>query len=224
MAKRKETPPSRKQVTRWLGDLLMRDVFHVPGDPRFYWASEVTLDNRLYTPGAPPEIRVDFIQFKPVNKSPGGIDAGQFCFFEVKSCIEDFKSDHGHNLFGDRNYYVMTNELFNALVEEDPHLSMLSPTKRYGSRAGVYVPVNTESAPVTDAEWNDYYRVNAPEMCLPNPFRGGARDAARLKCVYKGDRNLQRPYSTSELLFAMMRSAGRDRVCCQQEYWNGGIA
>ena len=207
---------SRKKTTEWLSKMVMRDLFHVPGDKRFYWASEVTFANKLYEPGKTPEIRVDFVSFKPVNQTPGGIDSGEFTCYEVKSCMADFKSDHGHNLIGDRNYYVMPESLYRKLLEEDPHLKQLTPQLRGRAKPGIYIP--QPGYEVDDGLFEKGYAELAPELCLRNPTTG-LRDTSTLKCVRSADRNLNRMYSNTEMLFALMRSAGRDRVQYQPEFW-----
>lgn len=47
----------------------------------------------------------------------GCVERGTFTFYEVKSCLADFKSGHGLNLFGDCNYVVMPVETYPKLIE-----------------------------------------------------------------------------------------------------------
>lgn len=102
---------NRKETTEYLSQLLVDTLFGF----RTYWASEVTFDYATAHP-----IRVDFMQFEPVNQSVAGIEHGLFKCFEVKSCKADFRSKNGHNLIGDKNYYVMPEETFHEVVNELP--------------------------------------------------------------------------------------------------------
>ena len=85
-------------------------------DPRIYWAKEVTFDYGLSS-----QIRVDYMRFRPKNNSVSGIEKGDFYCFEIKSCINDFNSKHGHNFIGDLNYYVMENELYDRIKDKIPY-------------------------------------------------------------------------------------------------------
>jgi len=208
--------PSRSEVTRWLSLMLMRDVFNVPSDPRFYWASEVSLENKLYEPGKPRTVRPDFMQFVPLNQTAGGLDRGEFIAYEVKSCVADFRSDHGHNMVGDKNYYIMPAGVFESLMEKnDGRLGWLNRACMH-ARAGVYVPV--QGRELDGGEWERFYESESPYMALLNPFTG-KRDCSHLQCVSNSDRNRRRLYSNTELLFSMLRSAGRDRPCYEDSYW-----
>lgn len=42
--------------------------------------------------------------------------------YEIKISVADFKSEHGHNLKGDYNYYVISEEVFNWLKKSDHYL------------------------------------------------------------------------------------------------------
>lgn len=110
---------SRKEITKMLGDLLIRDVLR-----KKYWADEVTFNY-----GRSGECRIDFMTFTPVNQSTSGIEKGSFTAYEVKSCLADYKSKNGHNLVMDKNYYVMPMELYKKVVNELPH------------NTGVYCPI-----------------------------------------------------------------------------------
>lgn len=85
-------------------------------DTRIYWAKEVTFDY-----GTLNHVRVDYMQFKPVNNTVSGIEKGDFYCYEIKSSIEDFNSKNGHNLIGDYNYYVMPTEVFEKVKSEIPY-------------------------------------------------------------------------------------------------------
>ena len=73
-------------------------------------------------------VRVDYMQFKPMNNTVSGIEKGDFYCYEIKSSVEDFHSQNGHNFLGDYNYYVMPEEVYEQVKAEIP----------YG--VGVYVP------------------------------------------------------------------------------------
>ena len=109
----------RKETTKLLGDMLRRDVLRGK-----YWVNEVTFNY-----GTTHTTRVDFMQFAPVNQSTAGIEQGAFTAYEVKSCLADYRSKNGHNMIGDKNYYVMPMELYKKVVQELPH------------NVGVYCPI-----------------------------------------------------------------------------------
>lgn len=105
---------NRKEITQNLSRLTV-EYIAPHGDPRLYWASEVTFDY-----GTAHQIRVDFMKFKPKNNTVSGIEKGDFYCFEIKSCIEDFNSKHGHNFIGDYNYYVMPEEVYERAKDKIP--------------------------------------------------------------------------------------------------------
>lgn len=106
---------NRPETTKMLSDLTIQ-LIDPHGDQRIYWAREVTFDYRTNH-----KVRVDFMQFKPVNNSIGGIEHGDFYCFEVKSSVEDFHSKNGHNFLGDYNYYVMPEEVYQKVKDEIPY-------------------------------------------------------------------------------------------------------
>lgn len=112
----------RKEITKILS-LSIKMHENPRNDPRIYWASEVTFD--YATANA---VRVDFMKFIPKNNSVSGIEKGDFYCYEVKSSAEDFHSKNGHNFFGDLNYYVMTEKVYEQVKDEIPY------------KVGVYVP------------------------------------------------------------------------------------
>lgn len=77
-------------MTRSLS-LLTEKLINPHNDPRIYWAKEVTFDY-----SSSHAIRVDYMKFKPVNNTVGGIEKGDFYCYEVKSSVEDFHSKNGH--------------------------------------------------------------------------------------------------------------------------------
>lgn len=100
---------NRPETTKWLSKLLEEHI-DPKNDPRVYWAKEVTFDYGSVSP-----IRVDYMQFKPVNNSVSGIEKGDVYCYEIKSSVEDFRSKNGHNLIGDFNYYVMPYEAYEKI-------------------------------------------------------------------------------------------------------------
>ena len=100
---------SRSEMTAFLSECLERHI-DPHNDPRIYWANEVTFD---YATGN--AIRVDYLKFKPINNTVSGIEKGDFYCYEIKSCVEDFKSKNGHNFIGDYNYYVMPQDVFESV-------------------------------------------------------------------------------------------------------------
>lgn len=105
----------RKEITEFLSKLTEK-YLNPHNDTRIYYAKEVTLD--AYTTKA---VRVDYMQFKPVDNSIGGIEKGDFLCYEIKSSVEDFNSEHGHNLIGDLNYYVMPKEVYSIVKDRIPY-------------------------------------------------------------------------------------------------------
>ena len=105
----------RKKVTAVLS-LSIQKKINPHNDPRIYMAREVTFD---YSTGN--AIRVDFMQFKPLNNTVSGIEKGDFYCYEVKSSVEDFHSKNGHNFIGDYNYYVMPEDVYATVSLEIPY-------------------------------------------------------------------------------------------------------
>ena len=120
----------RKEITKHLTDLLKTHI-NPYNDPRIYTAAEVTFDYYSSHP-----IRVDYMRFKPLNNSVGGIERGLFYCYEIKSCKEDFESGHGLNFIGDFNYLVMPKGLYEEIKQIIPY------------NVGVYVPSGDEWKPL----------------------------------------------------------------------------
>lgn len=118
----------RKEITAILS-LSIQKKINPYNDQRIYWAKEVTFD---YSTGN--AVRVDFMQFKPINNTVSGIEKGDFYCYEVKSSVEDFHSKNGHNFIGDYNYYVMPKEVYAVVSKEIPYyVGVLVPEgKHYG--------------------------------------------------------------------------------------------
>ena len=105
----------RKEITKRLS-LLTEKYINPHNDPRIYWAREVTFDY-----ATTHSVRVDYMKFKPLNNTVGGIEKGDFYCFEVKSCVDDFKSKNGHNFIGDFNYYVMPLAVYGEVKDLIPY-------------------------------------------------------------------------------------------------------
>lgn len=149
----------RAEITRMLSEMTEQLIAPF-GDTRIYWAKEVTFDyNTKHS------IRVDYMKFKPVNNTVGGIEKGDFYCFEVKSSVEDFRSLNGHNFIGDLNYYVMPQEVYYKVQWDIP----------YG--VGVYCPDGIGLSSVRKAKRMDRKRP-VSEMLLMM-FRSAARDRKR---------------------------------------------
>lgn len=103
----------RKEITKILSLSIQKHI-NPRNDSRIYWSREVTFDYR--TKNAK---RVDYMRFKPVNNTVGGIEKGDFYCYEVKSSVADFHSKNGHNFIGDWNYYVMPKEVFDEVKKRD---------------------------------------------------------------------------------------------------------
>lgn len=101
---------SRKQTTAALSKMLERDVLD-----KAYWASEVTIDYMTE-----PK-RVDYMAYRPQNQTVSGIEKGHFTVYEVKSCVEDFRSKNGHNFIAEKNYYVMPLDVYEKVKDEVPY-------------------------------------------------------------------------------------------------------
>lgn len=112
----------RPKITAELTELLRKHL-NPHNDPRIYIAREVTFD--YYSDHI---IRVDYMRFKPINNTVSGIEKGDFYCYEIKSSVEDFHSKNGHNFIGDYNYYVMPEDVYEAVKNLIPY------------RVGVYVP------------------------------------------------------------------------------------
>ena len=105
---------TRGEITKNLSRLTEK-LINPHRDPRIYWAREVTFDY-----STTHAIRVDYMQFKPVNNSVSGIEKGDFYCYEIKSSVEDFHSKNGHNFIGDYNYYIMPHDVYTEVKGEIP--------------------------------------------------------------------------------------------------------
>ena len=112
----------RKEITDKLSKAVELRI-NPHNDPRIYWSKEVTFYS--YTTGGNSivnsSVRVDYMEFKPVNLTVSGIEHGDVYVYEVKSCIDDHKSGNGLNFIGDYNYLVMPEELYAELKDHIPY-------------------------------------------------------------------------------------------------------
>lgn len=116
---------NRKETTKFLGDLLIREKLNGIGS---CWAREVSLDY-----GTKDVKRVDFMKFEPDNQmSISGIEKGIFICYEVKSCKNDFNSGFGRNFIGEKNYFVMPMKLYKEVIHEiENDIGVLVPIPKY---------------------------------------------------------------------------------------------
>lgn len=150
----------RKEITKRLSNCLERHI--KANDTRVYWAKEVTFDYGTKDAG-----RVDYMRYKPKNNTVSGIEKGDFYCYEIKSCLDDFCSKHGHNFIGDFNYYILPQEVFREVREEIPDY------------IGCYIPVGRELEVAKKAKRRDRNRATS-EMLLMM-FRSCARDRTNFK-------------------------------------------
>ena len=107
------------------------------------------------------------MRYKPKNNTVSGIEKGDFYCYEIKSCLDDFRSKHGHNFIGDFNYYILPQEVFRKVREEIPDY------------IGCYIPVGRELEVAKKAKRRDRNRATS-EMLLMM-FRSCARDRTNFK-------------------------------------------
>lgn len=127
---------NRPETTRALSDMVEARL-----RGKAYWAREVLLGA---TDARSP--RVDYMSFRlgPSNSfaiTPGVIEHGEFACYEIKSCMADFRSGHGLNFVGDRNFLVCERELADKLYAqmEIPHnCVVLCPNKPRTALREVY--------------------------------------------------------------------------------------
>lgn len=162
---------NRKEITAFLSERLISSRLNGFGK---YWAREVTLNY-----GSSDVKRVDFMQFCPVNTiSTSGIEKGEFICYEIKSCLNDYKSGHGQNFVGERNYFVMPMDLYKKVVNE------------LGWHIGVITPIPAGRDKLDEFE-------NPTELDYSKEW-----DLVVIKPAHPQDRK----YSMTELLFCMLRS------------------
>lgn len=135
---------NRKETTKFLGDLLIKEKFSGVGK---YWASEVSLDY-----GTTDVKRIDFLQFKPENQVHiSGIEKGIFICYEVKSCKNDFNSGFGRNFVGEKNYFIMPMGTYKEVSQDIPHnIGVLVPIPQYVDK---YDEFENPTELSTETEW-----------------------------------------------------------------------
>lgn len=173
---------TRKEITILLGDILYQQRFTGVGK---YYASEVTIDY-----GTKDACRVDYMQFVPPNQmSISGLEKGIFICYEIKSCIDDFKSGYGQNFIAEENYLVMPMELYKKVIQEIPH------------DVGVLVPVPATTGRKNSDCWQEFDN--------PTEFKGNSNDwrLHKIRNAYPKHRKK----SITELLFCMLRSSNGGR-------------
>ncbi len=150
---------TRGEITKRLSELTEK-LINPHRNSRIYCAREVTFD---YATGH--AIRVDYMNFRPVNNTVGGIEKGDFYCYEIKSSVEDFRSKNGHNFIGDYNYYIMPYDVYTKVSGAIPY------------KVGVYCPNGRELRSVKRAKRADRERPIC-EMLLMM-FRSASRDNTR---------------------------------------------
>ena len=161
---------NRKQITKQLTEQLEKHI-NPNFDPRIYFAKEVTFDYSTEHP-----IRVDYMVFKPINNSVGGIEKGVFYCYEIKSCKEDLLSGHGMNFIGDYNYLIFNKGMFEELKHYVPY------------DVGVYELSNNCLSCVKKARLKTRER-SVTEMLLMM-FRSANRELIKIKSNNKKNNNI----------------------------------
>ncbi|MDE5820668.1 MAG: hypothetical protein K2N41_02560 [Lachnospiraceae bacterium] len=162
---------TRGETTKLLSELTEKSI-NPKKDPRIYWAKEVTFDY-----GTEHGIRVDYMRFKPKNNTVSGIEKGDFYCYEIKSCVEDFHSKHGHNFIGDFNYYIMPREVYAAVSAEIPHYVGVFVPSEGVLFGGMLLRSSSTLTSVKKAKRRDRERP-VSEMLLMM-FRSAARDRTK---------------------------------------------
>lgn len=137
-----------------------------------YWAKEVSID--FCTAHGK---RVDYMTFTPKNQSTSGIEKGIFTCYEVKSCLEDYKSGHGLNFIGEKNYIVTDMKTYKSIGQGTYPV-------------GIYVAV-----PVGKDAYEEF----------ENPTELSEDTQYKLVCVINSHET-DREYPLNVLLFCMFRS------------------
>ena len=121
----------RSSITEFLNLLLESKLSREIGTQ---FAKEVCVDY-----GTTNQVRVDYMSFHPAHQlSVSGIEKGIFTCYEVKSCKADFKSGFGQNYLGEKNYLVMTMELYKEILHELPDKVGVMVAVPYGIKAEDY--------------------------------------------------------------------------------------
>lgn len=110
---------NRSDTTAMLSECLIRQIL-----PKFpIWADEVSIGK--HDRWSDEHIRVDFMAYRPKDgsRSIRALECGSVHVFEVKSCMADFNSGHGLNRIGDVNWLVITDKLFEQMIDQNAHTS-----------------------------------------------------------------------------------------------------
>lgn len=184
---------NRAEITNTLTDILVCSRL----SDRKYYAKEVTLDYGTSHPK-----RVDVMQFVPQGVTcVSDIEKGIFICYEIKSCKEDLYSGNGLNFFGEKNYIVMTMQLWKSIQDEyrsgklGRYLAEHYPES--SSYFGILVAVPSAiSLTDTDQLFSEFEN--------PTEFTPAVCDWQLWTAI--ACREGKRNRSTSEMLFYMLRS------------------
>ena len=188
---------SRKDITALLLDVLINSRL----SDRKYYAKEVTIDYGTTHPK-----RVDVMQFIPGGVVyPSDIEKGTFTCYEIKSCKADVYSGNGLNFFGEQNYIVTTMETYKKLQPDirdgklDSYIRDNYPESslNYGILVPVPCYINVRNTKEISGEYES-----------PTKFDGNPSNW-KLFNIYGKNMAGRRKRSMVELLFCMLRSAGR---------------
>lgn len=172
-------PMNRQETTALLSALLKRDVLSAAR-----WASEVK-----YRKPDGGEGRVDFMEFRASERdgiTQPAVERGEFTCYEVKSCMDDYRSGHGLNFIGDWNYLVLPMGLYRQLPQE----AILD--------VGTYVPLpNFDGRADREAVWREY---EDPTELTPDVR------AWKLHKMTRPPMRAPRTHGTAELLYCMLKA------------------
>ena len=181
----------RSLTTKLLTNLVIADISDKP-----YYAKEVTLDW-----GTKNVKRVDVMHFSPAGViHVSDIEKGIFTCYEIKSCLQDLYSGHGLNFFGEKNYIVMTMQLYKEMQKDigsgylDDYIRQNFPESSL--HYGIKVPV---------PDYIDLRNSNYLYEEFRNPSKFEGKRSWKLYTMIPC-RAGRRKRSAIELLFCMLRS------------------
>ena len=178
---------SRKETTKFLGDLLVSDRLTGLGK---YWAREVSIDY-----GTKDVRRVDFMQFEPAGvTSVSSIEKGVFTCYEIKSCKEDVFSGKGLNFIGEKNYIVTTMQCWKDIQEDYRNGRLAEHVKDCSPNSSLYYGIM--AAIPKHAEEIDEFE---------NPTPLDSSKDWKLKIILPCEQGFRKK-SLTEMLFYMLRS------------------
>jgi hypothetical protein len=124
------------------------------------WGAEVRLnDERDVFADSESKGRVDYMAIETLGMSHSirSIEAGYVHAFEVKSCMEDFRSGHGLNRVGDVNWLVMTAHLSEQLIDQGVDTSgwnrLVWLGDKFTNSSTVYAHATSRKMPMSQALW-----------------------------------------------------------------------